>query len=313
MRMRWLAGASLAALALAGCGGDDEEPAPTGLPSAGGGGSLTYALPELPATIDPLEADTRAEQVVSRQVHEPLVAELLAAYGGTEPSPGLALSVEPSERRTVWRVLLRPGVRFQDGTPFNASAVLENTRRWSSDPAGQELLPGLFAVDAPRPNEVRFQFRRPVSGVRALLASPRLGIVSPQALVAGPRGTSRVGEDASATGTGAFEVGGRSADAIELGRFAAWWGSQAGLGPALDAVAFAAVPSADARLDQLRSGAAQVAEPVAPSAAGATSDPLLRFRPAGGAELGFSASVRGLPEDAAVPVLSAVWLTRLAG
>ncbi|MGP1469959.1 MAG: ABC transporter substrate-binding protein [Schwartzia sp. (in: firmicutes)] len=42
----------------------------------------------------------------------------------------LAESWESSEDCTRWRFKLRRGIRFQDGEPFNAAAVVQNYRRW---------------------------------------------------------------------------------------------------------------------------------------------------------------------------------------
>ena len=87
-----------------------------------------------PATLDPLAAQGRIAQTVTRQVYEPLIERLIGPYGQSAVQPGLALSARPSPNRTTWTVTLRLGVRFQDGTPFNAAAVLANSRRWQSDP-----------------------------------------------------------------------------------------------------------------------------------------------------------------------------------
>src|SRR3954451_22278363 len=150
-------------LALAGCGsGNGGTRVSTGLPPAGGGGTLPSAPPALPSPLDPLAARTRAEQIVSRQLYEPLIERLSGPYAQAAPQAGLALEARPSRDRTTWTVTLRPGVRFQDGTPFNAAAVLANSRRWQSEPGRQTLLPHLFAVDAPRPDEVRFLLDQPV-------------------------------------------------------------------------------------------------------------------------------------------------------
>jgi len=50
--------------------------------------------------------------------------------------PKLALSWEPSEDFKQWTFKLRPGVKFHDGTPFNAQAVKENYDR-QKDPANK--------------------------------------------------------------------------------------------------------------------------------------------------------------------------------
>jgi peptide/nickel transport system substrate-binding protein len=302
------------ALLLAGCGGgDDGEGAATGLPSAGGGGTLVYAVPALPATLDPLAARNRTTQTISRQVYEPLVARLSGPYGATAVRPGLALSAEPSSDSSVWTLTLRRDVRFQDGTPFNAAAVLANSRRWTTLPKGRSLLPGLFAVDAPRPDQVRFLLDAPDPGLAGRLASPRLGIVSPQALEPQGGANSRLSTTGGA-GSGPFELGAVSATRIELSRNPAWWGSKNGLGPALDEVAFLAEPMPGRRLAMLESGAVQVAGPLgSPALEAVAEDPLLTAVGGPALGIGLERSVRGLDSTRAVPLLSRVWLTDISG
>jgi peptide/nickel transport system substrate-binding protein len=316
MRRRAATLATLALLALAGCGGDDGDGTQAGsqLPVAGGGGTLSYALPALPAVLDPLAAQTREAQTVVRQVYEPLVAQLTGPYGQGEPQPGLALSARPSADRTIWNVSLRQGVRFQDGTPFNAAAVLANSRRWQSTPEGRSLLPDLFAVDAPRPDEVRFLLDEPVRDLPGLLSSPQLGIVSPPAFEPQSGKGARFLPDVSGSGTGAFQPGAGGPARLELSRFAGWWGSRMGLGPALDGVTFVAAPHPDQRLRMLTDGTVQVADPLdAVGLSAAQSDPLLNTVGGRGSGLGMEGSVRGISSAGAVPVLSGVWLTRLTG
>ena len=301
------------AMVLAGCGGDDADTGPgTDLPPAGGGGSLTYALPQVPGDLDPLAATSRAEQTVTRQVHEPLVTQLTGPYGDTRKQPGLALSARPSGGNTVWTLTLRPEVRFQDGTPFNGAAVLANARRWIGAPAAQRLLPDLFAVDAPRPDQVRFLLEAPVADLPERLSSPRLGIVSPRALK--PSGEGARFRPTSGTGTGPYQAGGSAVRRLELGRFGSWWGSSSGLGPALDAVVFVAAPREQRRLDLLEAGTVQVADPLGAAALGAVAaDPLLRQVGGPSTGIGLAGAVRGLDSARAVPVLSRVWLTDISG
>jgi peptide/nickel transport system substrate-binding protein len=315
--MRWRAATLALALALlAGCGGDGDGGTRSGsaLPPAGGGGTLVYAVPSVPSELDPLAASDRAAQTVVRQVYEPLVETLTGPYGQARTRSGLALSARPSGDRTTWTVTLRPGVRFQDGTPFNAAAVLANSRRWQSDPAGRSLLPHLFAVDAPRPDEVRFLLDQPVPDLLSRLADPRLGMVSPQALDPQSGVGARFLPGSPGSGTGPFLPGQRGAGRLELGRFARWWGSPLGLGPALDAVTFMAARQPSQRLRMVRDGDVQVADQLDPAALrAAESDPLLVGvgGPTGGLVL--EGSVRGIDSARVVPALSGVWLTRLTG
>jgi peptide/nickel transport system substrate-binding protein len=317
MRLRAATLAVVALLGVAGCGGGGGEHARSGqagLPPTGGGGTLEYALPSLPETADPLAAKGREAQVVSRQVYEPLIERLTGPYALPTPQAGLALTARPSANRTTWTVTLRSDVRFQDGSPFNAAAVVANSRRWQSDPAGRRLLPHLFAVDAPRPDEVRFLLDRPVPDLVSRLASPQLGIVSPLALDPRSGRQARFLDDVARSGTGAFQLGPRGPGRLTLSRFADWWGSPMGLGPALDGVTFVVAPRPDQRLRLLQDGAVQVADPLGPPGLrAADTDPLLTSVGGPVTGIGLEGSVRGIDSGSAVPVLSGVWLTRLTG
>ena len=314
LRLR-VAAIALALAVLAGCGGDDDGGTRTaGLPPAGGGGTLAYTVPGLPSTLDPLAASDRADQTVVRQVYEPLLETLSGPYGQSPSQRGLALSARPSRDRTTWTVALRPGVRFQDGTPFNAAAVLANSRRWQTDPAGRRLLPHLFAVDAPRPDEVRFLLDQPVADLLSRLADPRLGIVSPRALDPESGEGARFQPGSPGSGTGPFQPGQRGPGRLELSRFAGWWGSPMGLGPALDGVTFLVAQLPSQRLRMLRDGDTQVADELGPAALRvAERDPLLVTLSGASGGLALEGSVRGIDSALVTPVLSGVWLTRLTG
>src|SRR3954462_13548507 len=109
--------ALVALLAASGCAGsgDSGPGVSTGLPPAGGGGTLSYALPALPSTLDPLAAQTRADQTVTRKLSEPLIEHLAAPYAAAlAPHAGLALGARPSPDGPPWTVALRSGIRFQD-------------------------------------------------------------------------------------------------------------------------------------------------------------------------------------------------------
>jgi peptide/nickel transport system substrate-binding protein len=313
LRAGRLAAALALVLLLPGCGdGTDSTTGGGDLPAAGGGGELAYAVPSFPRSLDPLLAGDRAAQTISRQVHEPLVARLNGPYGETSTQPGLVTSLTPSADRTVWTAQLRPGVSFQDGTPFNVEAVRINAQRWLGSRTGRRLLPDLFAVDAPRPGEVRFLFQRPAGDLPRRLAAPRLAIVSPRAL------TRRVGEGLrrragdAGSGTGPFELEERLSGRVRLTRDVNWWGTRAGLGPALDTVVFVRAPGEQERLRLLGDGDAQVADPLsATGLAAIAGDPLLAGIPGPGGGLGLESSVRGIDSAAAIPLLSRVWLTSL--
>jgi len=54
--------------------------------------------------------------------------------------PSQALSVEPSEDGKVWRVKLRPGMRFSDGSPYDADAIAKHWTRILDSSRNQAFL-----------------------------------------------------------------------------------------------------------------------------------------------------------------------------
>lgn len=297
-----------AALALAGCGDDDGG----GESGAGGrpaeGGTLQYALAAEPARLDPLFADDRASQVVTRQIHEPLTERLTGPFGDLRELPGLARSASPSGDSTIWRFRLRSRIRFGDGTPLNAAAVLANADRWLATAEGQALLPGLTAVDAPRPDLVRFILGAPDPGLPARLAQTRLGLVSPRAIREAAGGEVPVAE--GGTGTGAFELREQEAATTVLARNVEWWGTRLDLGPALDQVVFRVLPEVEGRVSALVEDRVKIADELDTSGvAEVKRDPLLTVEAGDGEVIGIERSVRGLELEDGVPQLSGVWLT----
>lgn len=305
-----------AALVLGACGDGDENGGGGGDERPAQGGTLTFALASEPDELDPLYADDRSSQVVARQIHEPLTDSLSGPYGDVRELPGLAPVTGASGDESVWRFRLRPRVRFQDGEPFNASAVLVNAERWIATPEGRRLLPGLVAVDAPRPDLVRFLLDRPDPAFPERLDEPRLGLVSPRALRARADGTARLDRRAAlaGSGTGAFELREVQSDAaVVLARNVAWWGARFDLGPALDQLVFPVVEQGPRRVATLIGGEADVADGLTRAEAREVrADPLLTVAGHGrGPLIGLERSVRGVGPGGEVPALSDAWLTTI--
>jgi ABC-type transport system substrate-binding protein len=226
---------------------------------------------------------------------------------------GLALSVRPAAGGTVWRIRLRSRPRFQDGSPIDASAVAANAARWLTSPAGQALLPGLVAADAPRPDLVRLIGDRPLDGVRGALASPRLGLVSPREL-SNASGSGATITRIAGAGSGAFELRPGSAGSPVLARNTNWWGSGHRLGPALDQVELRVAGASRSRVRLLRRGEVQAVWGLGKAAAvRLRRDPLLTsvIGP-DHTSIGLARSVRGIDSPIEIPLLSAVWLTTIA-
>ena len=309
-------GSALVVALLAGCGGDDEgTPAIAPGGPLGEGGTLVWAVDDEVASADPLEASTRAERIATRQVNEPLTARPSGPFDPEQRVPGLASKPRSSSDDTVWSFRLRPGVTFQDSSPFNAAAVLANATRWQTTAAGNAALPNLISVDAPSPGEIRFVLSEPNPSFPKTLENPRLGIVSPKALTPSS-GEGAVLSRASQTGTGAFEIRERDGARTLLAHNTSWWGnaSRLDLGPALDQIELRVTESPSLRLAQLDAGEAQLADELERSQAEqAKSDPLLSvLRGPGDRFLGLERSVRGVETAREIPTLQGVWLTRVS-
>jgi peptide/nickel transport system substrate-binding protein len=296
-------------LAAAGCGGEGATRfAGTERPRAGHGGSLSYAFPGGTTSLDPLAARTPSAITVVRQLFEPLVAKLQGPYERVRKRRGLAFEWQASDDRRVWSFRLRPRVRFHDGTPFNASAVVVNVVRWRAHVVAQGILPELLDADAPRPTLARIILREPVPNLPSRLADPRLGLISPAALR--QPGETLSDAELRLAGSGPFELGpDQPLDGVALRRFRGWWGSRLGLGPALDRIEFDEVEDPDERVALLRSGAVRVAAGLGKAQADVVvSDPLVSVIGEGRDYIAVERSVRGITSPDPQP-LSGVWLT----
>jgi peptide/nickel transport system substrate-binding protein len=98
-----------------------------------------------------------------------------------EPQPKLALSWTHSNDYKTWTYKLRPGVKFHDGTPFNAQAVKENVDRMK-DPANKcrcaFYLSNVYDVQAPDELTLVYNLNDPTVNAPALASIPSsIGVV----------------------------------------------------------------------------------------------------------------------------------------
>ncbi|MDQ3641946.1 MAG: ABC transporter substrate-binding protein [Actinomycetota bacterium] len=158
---------------------------------------------------------------------EPLLAE------GWEHRPPLS-----------WRLLLRRGVRFHNGAPFDASAVVATVNRWGT---GRNLM-GLGPRSAVAVDEYTVDITPKAANHRLLeqLAHPGRRFAAPGTVP----GTG-VDPHATPTGTGPFRfVRYRPGAELTVERFEGYWGAPARLA----ALSFEFLPDGDARLAALASG-----------------------------------------------------------
>lgn len=130
----WRAVGALAALLctllVAGClGGDsDSSSSDSGSPASGTGGTLVIGMTA--SDIPGLDAGTyenqgwEGERFVGFQLYDGLTRMTLDTPGTPKIAPALAQSYKSSPDAKTWTFKLRPGVTFQDGTPWNADAAI---------------------------------------------------------------------------------------------------------------------------------------------------------------------------------------------
>ena len=110
---------------VAACGGSSNGG--TNNSSGKSGGTLVFGTSADPVSMDGAYVSDGESLRVVDQIFETLVT---TKAGGTDPEPKLAESYTPSADGKAWTFKLHTGVKFHDGTPFNAKAVCFNFDRW---------------------------------------------------------------------------------------------------------------------------------------------------------------------------------------
>jgi peptide/nickel transport system substrate-binding protein len=116
---------AVSALALAACAQSQRGSDTTG--SGKVGGTMVFGAAGAPKNFDPIFNDDGESFRPARQMFDTLIEY---KRGSADLEPGLAEKWEPSADGKSWTFTLRKGVKFQDGTPFNAAAVCFNFDRW---------------------------------------------------------------------------------------------------------------------------------------------------------------------------------------
>lgn len=289
------------AIAFAACGGSTATPAPTQAPPAsvepgttpapaetpatGGvkeGGILIVALPGDITRTDPAMIDDSNSSYVMQQVAEGLVA--LQPGTTSEIEPALAESWTTSPDGLTYTFKLRQGVKFHDGTAFDADAVVYNYERWINFPTelqdytyytgavfgGYGDNSNIASVTAVDPATVELKLKAAQSSFLIAQTLTVFAISSPTALKAGGgdntvTDVSKIayaqGGAGALVGTGPFKfkewvVG----DHVTIEKNVDYWGPKAHL----DQVVFKPVAEEAQRLNGLATGEIDVVQTVAP-------------------------------------------------
>jgi ABC-type transport system substrate-binding protein len=227
------------------------------------GNTLIYGRGEDTKTLDPINAETGESVKLLVNLYDTIVA---FADDSMEIEPSLATSWETSEDGLTWTFFLREGVRFHDGTPFNADAVVFSMNRLLqvdnpnvSDPA-RPYMPSYQIIDevsAVSPLSVMFRLREPSAVFLNNLAMFPAGIVSPAAVKKLGKGfsTHPVG-----TGPFRFERWNRDQQLVIAANKDHWRGR-----PHFDRVVFVPVSESATRIQQLVRGEIHIADNLPPA------------------------------------------------
>jgi peptide/nickel transport system substrate-binding protein len=294
------------AIVFAACGGTTTSPAPStggsvappassggsaspsAVPSTGvtpkAGGTLVVGIPSDINRTDPALIDDASSSYVLQQVLETLVT--LKPGTGSEIVGALAESWTISAYGLTYTFKLRTGVKFHDGTDFNAAAVKANYDRWMSIPQAYIDLGYTYYIDtvighgdksyiastaAPDATTFVLTLKAPNSAFLVTQTLTPFAISSPKALTDGAASDPDFknnkyaqGGTPAAVGTGPFTfkewVPG---DHVTLSKNTSYWNASAG-GPYLDAITFKPLADTTATLNALQSGDIDISQTLAP-------------------------------------------------
>ena len=149
--------------------------------------------------MDPHLSGSKIDRQVYHNIYEPLV--VLDAKLGIKP--GLAESwQQPDPKTLIFK--LRRGVKFHDGTDFNAEAVKFNFNRMKTEPKSVRKgeVASIDTVDVVDAYTVKLNLKRPDAALLATLTDRAGMMVSPK--TAQERGPE-LERNAKGAGTGPFE------------------------------------------------------------------------------------------------------------
>lgn len=239
--------ATLAVLALAGCGTGAATDSATGNGAGGQGGNrVRLAMLQPPRSgLSPLSDD--AFKLSRWNTAESLVG--LDEQG--LPTPELATSWEQRNDRE-WVFTLRPGVTFHDGTPLDAEAAARSLNTAAKASPTPRILDGVDLTAKAEGDTLVV-----TTGAKDPLLPNRLS--SPQLVVLSAAAYQTKAVNPVGTGTGPFvltAVNGTSSATLD--RFDTYWGTKA----AAAGIDAAFVPDGTARAAALRTGEADIVEAV---------------------------------------------------
>jgi len=218
---------------------------------------LVIAIGAQPEALDPIAMASAPAATVGEHIHQSLI--YMAPDGTLQPS--LAESWEPAADGLSWILRLRKGVKFHDGTPFNAQAVKINLDRFL-DPESKApyrfLISEVAGIEAVDDHTVRIILNRPFAPIISNLSHSFIGMLSPASL----QGLEKGKTTEKIVGTGPFKlVQWARGEHIVLEQNAEYWGNV----PKIKKLTFKFVPEDAARMVMIETGEAHAVMRVPPA------------------------------------------------
>jgi peptide/nickel transport system substrate-binding protein len=213
-------------------------------------------------TLDPAEAtDSESMQIITK-IYEPLVRY---KDNSSEVEGALATKWTVDKSGTIWTFKLRKRVRFHDGSPFNADAVVFTFERQrnrkhayhSMDfPYWENTFRNIVATKKVDAHTVSITIKKPFAPFLANLAMFPVSIVSPTAVKKHSKNFRN-----HPVGTGPYRLlRWNKGSLIALAHNKRYWGGK----PHVERLVFKVVPDASDRLSSLLSGTASVVHGLSP-------------------------------------------------
>ena len=205
-------------------------------------------------TLDPYDANDTLSQAVAKSFYQ----GLFGLDKDMKLQNVLAESYTVSDDGLVYTIKLRQGVKFQDGTDFNAEAVKANLDRVSNADnklKRYNLYKNIAKTDAVDATTVKVTLKEPFSAFINILAHPATAMISPKALA---QYGKEIGFHPVGTGPYSLETWNQT-DFVKVKKNPDYW--QKGL-PKLDSITWRPVVDNNTRAAMLQTGEAQFAFPI---------------------------------------------------